>query len=93
MPTHLHVFFGGLLPFLGHGARSHGVGEETGDGEDDEGSGDNAGREEEDLAALIGGRGSSWAVRAEGDIVGCKALSDRMVMEGVEPHHARCTGL
>jgi hypothetical protein len=67
--TYLHVLFCRLLPFLGHGARSHRIREQASDAENQAGSGDDAGGEEEDLAALIRRRGSSWAVGTEGNIV------------------------
>ena len=72
--TYLHVLFGRLLPFLGHGAWSDRVGKHASDGENGHGSSDNAGREEEDLTALIRGRRSSWAVGTEGNVVGCEQV-------------------
>lgn len=69
--AYLHVLLGGLLPLLGHGARSHRVGEQAGGGEDGDSGGDNTGGEEEDLAALIGGRGTAGAVGTKGNVVGC----------------------
>lgn len=67
--THPHVLLGRLLPLLGHGARSHGVGEQAGDTKDGAGSGDEASGQEKDLAALIRRRGSSGTVGTEGDVV------------------------
>ena len=69
LETYLHVLFCRLLPLLGHGAWSHGVGEQASDTEDGAGSGDDAGREEKDLAALIRRRGSSRAVGTERNVV------------------------
>lgn len=70
-PTYLHVLLGSLLPLLGHGARSYGVGEETGDGEDTDGGGNDTANKEEDLATLIRRRGAAGAVGTESNVVCC----------------------
>lgn len=70
--THLEVLLGGLLPFLGHGARADGAREHARASEDHEGSGNDTGGEEEDVAALIRRRGSSGTMGTEGDVVCCR---------------------
>lgn len=59
------------MPLLGHGTRSHGIGEQAGDGEDGDSSGNATGGEEEDLAALIRGRRSAGSMGTKGNVVCC----------------------
>lgn len=69
--THLQVLFSSLLPLLCHGAGPDGAGKHAGKGEDGKCTGNDCGREEEDVAALIWGRGSAGAVGTKGNVVGC----------------------
>jgi hypothetical protein len=70
--THLQVLFGGLLPLLGHGAGSDGVGKHARESEQGESSSNAAGRDEEDLAALTWRRRSAGTVGTKGDVVCCR---------------------
>jgi hypothetical protein len=69
--THLHVFFGSLLPLLGHGARPLGIGEHAGETEEENGSTDNTSAEEKDIATLIGGGRSAGTMGTKGNVVCC----------------------
>jgi hypothetical protein len=73
--THLQVLLGGLLPLLGHGAGPDGAGKHARESEHGEGSADDTGREEEDVAALIRRRGSAGTVGAKSDVVCCRERS------------------
>lgn len=70
----LEVLLTGLLPFLCHGARPDGAGEHAREGEDGKGTHDDGRGEEEDVAALIRGRGSAGTVGTKGNVVGSLLL-------------------
>lgn len=77
--AYLEVLLTGLLPFLCHGAGPDGAGEHAREGEDGKGTHDDGRGEEEDVAALIRGRGSAGTVGTKGNVVGCiqRVLSAR----------------
>jgi hypothetical protein len=74
LAAYLQVFFAGLLPLLGHGARSDGACEHARESEDCESRSNDTGGEEEDVAALIRRRWSAGSVGTEGDVVCCKTM-------------------
>lgn len=65
----LEVLLGSLLPLLGHGSGPDGAGKHACEGKDGKGTGDYSRGQEEDVAALIWGRGSAGSMGTKGDEV------------------------
>ena len=68
---YLQVLLGSLLPLLCHCSGADRAGEHAGERKDSESCGNDTGREEEDVAALIWGRRAAGTMGTESNVVSC----------------------